>query len=130
MCAFKSNFRRRGDGPLSRLLCDGSRRQINGQVGQRRGARQRPVGTEFHMRMAAALMIAIMRTDLEREGAVRRRHESGRNHRLEHERDQQRAGDEQTVVANAANDGIPRHRTVQKVREWRLSYNQLSPIRG
>jgi len=112
--AFETNLYARESGFREELLCQGRRRQPDGDVRQRCRPGQCPEGAEFHMRMAAGMVVAIMRTDLQRELAVDGRHEAGRYHRLKQQRDQQRAGDERTIAAMSE---VSRHRAQMKVRQ-------------
>jgi hypothetical protein len=64
--------------------------------------------------MAAGVVIAIMRTNLQRKRAVGGRHEAGGNHGLKEQRGEQRAGDERAIAANAE---VSRHSTQLKVRQ-------------
>ena len=114
MSALESNQYARDSGFRDELLRQGRRRQPDGDVRQRCRPGQCPEGAEFHMRMAAGMLVAIMRTDLQREFAVGGRHEAGRYHRLKEQRDQQRAGDERTFTAMSE---VSRHSTQMKVRQ-------------
>lgn len=114
MSALEPTMRAREDRFRDEPLRNGRRRQQGDDVRQRCRAWQRPEGAEFHMRMAAAEVVAIMRTNLQRERAIGGRHEADRYHRLKEQRDQQHAGEERAFAAIAE---ISRHRTQMKVRQ-------------
>ena len=114
MSAFETIMRARENGFRDELLRTGGRRQPGRDVGQRCRPGQCPEWAEFHMRMPAAEVIAIMRANLERECAIGGRHEADRYHGLKEQRDQQHAGEERAFAAIAE---ISRHRTQMKVRQ-------------